>query len=83
MGKDFHLISFFYAISKIISRAITNHFTHILDEVIGEFKRAFVFGCLIIDNFLLGFKSMHWIKQHQSGETVYAGMECKEPLGTR
>ncbi|KAL5576765.1 hypothetical protein UlMin_018464 [Ulmus minor] len=57
--KDFRPISLCNVLYKIISRAITNCFRTILDEMISDSQSAFVPGRLITDNVLLGFKVIH------------------------
>ncbi|KAL5579373.1 hypothetical protein UlMin_011815 [Ulmus minor] len=60
---------------KLVSRTITNRFSRILDEVIGDQQSAFVPGRLITDNVLLGFETMHWLRQHRGGNTGYAALK--------
>ncbi|KAL5553691.1 hypothetical protein UlMin_041092 [Ulmus minor] len=60
---------------KIISRTITNHFRLVLDDFIGNPQSAFVPGRLIMDNVLLGFEAMHWIRQNRGGKTGNAALK--------
>ncbi|KAL5574782.1 hypothetical protein UlMin_016481 [Ulmus minor] len=73
--KDFRLISLCNVLYKIVSRSITNRFRLILNDVIGESQSAFVTGRLIMDNVLVGFETMHWIRQHRGGKTGYMALK--------
>ena len=73
--KELWLIILFNVLYKIVSRTIKNRFRLVLDEVIGDHYSAFVPGRLIIDNVLLGFEAMHWIRQHRGGKTGYATLK--------
>ena len=63
--KYFHPISLCNVLYKIVSQSITKRFRLILNDVIGESQSAFVPGRLITDNVLVGFETMHWIRQHE------------------
>ncbi|KAL5564839.1 hypothetical protein UlMin_028003 [Ulmus minor] len=73
--SEFRPISLCNVVYKLVSRTITNRFSRILDEVIGDQQSAFVPGRLITDNVLLGFKTMHWLRQHRGGNTGYATLK--------
>ena len=60
--KEYRPISLCNVLYKIVSKTITNCFRLILDDVIGDSQSAFVPNRLIIDNILLGFEAMHWIR---------------------
>ncbi|KAL5577919.1 hypothetical protein UlMin_019618 [Ulmus minor] len=72
--SEFRPISLCNVVYKLVSRTITNCFNRILDEVIGDQHSAFVPGRLITDNVLLGFETMHWLRQHRGGNTGYAAL---------
>ncbi|KAL5564409.1 hypothetical protein UlMin_027573 [Ulmus minor] len=59
----------------LVSKTITNSFSSILDEVIGDQQSAFVPGRLITDNVLLGLETMHWLRQHRGGNTGYVALK--------
>ncbi|KAL5548684.1 hypothetical protein UlMin_003915 [Ulmus minor] len=73
--SEFRPISLCNVIYKLVSQTITNRFSRILDEVIGDQQSAFVPGHLITDNVLLGFETMHWLRQHRGGNTGYAALK--------
>ncbi|KAL5549549.1 hypothetical protein UlMin_004780 [Ulmus minor] len=73
--SEFRPISLCNVIYKLVSRTITNRFSRILDEVIGDQQSAFVPGRLITNNILLGFETMHWLRQHRGGNTGYAALK--------
>ncbi|KAL5573012.1 hypothetical protein UlMin_022609 [Ulmus minor] len=73
--SDFRPISLCNMVYKLVSRTITNRFSRILDEVIGDQQSAFVPGRLITYNVLLGFETMHWLRQHRGGNTGYAALK--------
>lgn len=53
---------------KIVAKAITNRMSVIMDKVIDPIQSAFVPGRLITDNILIGFESMHWLRNSKSKE---------------
>ncbi|KAL5577240.1 hypothetical protein UlMin_018939 [Ulmus minor] len=73
--KEFRPISLCNVLYKIVSRSITNRFKLVLDEVISDPQSDFVLGRLIIDNVLLGFEAMHWIRKYRRGKTSYAALK--------
>ncbi|KAL5569458.1 hypothetical protein UlMin_026033 [Ulmus minor] len=73
--SEFRPISLCNVVYKLVSRTNTNRFSKILDEVIGDQQSAFVPGQLITDNVLLGFETMHWLRQHRGGNTGYAALK--------
>ncbi|KAL5576320.1 hypothetical protein UlMin_018019 [Ulmus minor] len=73
--KDFRPISLCNVLYKIVSQSITNRFRLILNDVIRESQSAFVPGRLITDNVLVGFETMHWIRQHRGGKTGYMALK--------
>ena len=73
--KEFRPISLCNVVYKLVSRTITNRFSSILDEVIGDQQSAFIPGRLITDNVLLCFETMHWIRQHMGGNTGYVALK--------
>ncbi|KAL5543498.1 hypothetical protein UlMin_007282 [Ulmus minor] len=73
--NEYRPISLCNVIYKIVSKAITNRFRLILDDVIGDPQSAFVPSRLITDNILLGFETMYWIRQHRGGKTGYIALK--------
>ncbi|XP_075499819.1 uncharacterized protein LOC142538372 [Primulina tabacum] len=73
--KDFRPISLCNTCYKILSRAITNRFRPVLDKVIDHFQSAFIPGRLILDNVIVGFECMHWIRSNRKAKTGYAALK--------
>lgn len=73
--KEYRPISLCNGCYKIVARALTNRLRPILAHVIDENQSAFVPGRLITNNILLGFESMHWIKNHRGGKRGYAALK--------
>ncbi|KAL5571442.1 hypothetical protein UlMin_021039 [Ulmus minor] len=73
--KDYRPISLCNVLYKIVSKAITNWFRLVLDDIIRDPQSAFVPGRLITDNVFLRFEAMHWIRQHRGGRTGYASLK--------
>lgn len=73
--KNFRPISICNTCYKIIYRAITNRFRPILDKVIDQFQSAFIPGRLIIDNVIVGFEYMHWIRNNRRAKTRFASLK--------
>lgn len=73
--KDFRLISLCNTYYKIVSRTITNRFRPILNQIIDSFQSAFITGRLILDNVIVGFECMHWIRNNQQAKTGYVALK--------
>ena len=54
---------------KIAVKVVANRLCLILDEVIGEEQSAFVLGCLITDNVLVTYESIHAIRRRDTSPT--------------
>lgn len=63
--KDFRPISLCNACYKIVSRAIINRFWPLLDKIVDQFQSAFIPDRLIMDNVIIGFECMHWMRNNK------------------
>ena len=73
--KDSKLIYLCNVVYKIVSRAITNKFRPILENVIDDYQSGFIPGCLITDNVLVGFECMHWLRHIKRGNMRYVAIK--------
>lgn len=73
--KDFRPISLCNTCYKIVSRAISNCFRPALDNIVDQYQSAFTPGRLIIDNVIVGFESMHWIRNNKKSKSGYAALK--------
>lgn len=73
--KDFRPISLCNTCYKIVARAITNRFRPILSQTIDDYQSAFIPGRLIMDNVIVGFECMNWIRNNRKAKTGYAALK--------
>lgn len=64
-----------------MSRAIINRFRPVLAKVIDEFQSAFMPGRLILDNVIMGFECMHWIKYRKKAKSGFAALKIDMSKG--
>lgn len=73
--KDYRPINPYNTSYKIVSRAITNRFRPVLENVIDDFQSAFMRGRLILDNVIFGFECMHWIRERKKKRKQNHGLQ--------
>ncbi|XP_073298281.1 uncharacterized protein [Primulina huaijiensis] len=73
--KDYRPISLCNTCYKIVSRAITNRFRPILAQLIDSTQSAFLPGRLILDNVLVGFECMNWIRNNLKAKSGFAALK--------
>ena len=62
------LISLCNVISRITSKVIANRLKRFLPSIISEDQSAFMSDCLITDNILVAFETMHYLNQKTCGK---------------
>lgn len=73
--KDFRPSSLCNMCYKMVSRAITNRFRPILDQIIDSFQSAFIPRRLIMDNAIVSFECMHWIHNNRKNKSGFAALK--------
>ena len=65
---QYRLISLSNAISRLASKVISNRLKRFLPKIISEHQSAFMADCLITDNVLVAFETMHYLNQKRNGK---------------
>ena len=69
--SEYRLISLCNVLYKILSKVLANRLKKILNSVITEHQSTFAKGHLIIDNILIAFETLHYMKNYNSGSNGF------------
>ena len=61
-------ISFSNVISRLASKVLANRLRCFIPNIISETQSTFMFDCLITDNVLMAFETMHYLNQKKKGK---------------
>ncbi|XP_060969635.1 uncharacterized protein LOC133036885 [Cannabis sativa] len=73
--SDLWPISLCNVLYKIISKVVVNHLKVVLPHVISPTQSAFIPGCLILDNIMIAFEVMHYLKRKRKGKEGYMALK--------
>ena len=73
--SEFRPINLCNVIYKIISKVITNRLKPLLNSIVLEAQSAFIANRLIIDNILIAFESLHYMKTQSSGREGFMALQ--------
>ena len=73
--SEFLLISLCSVIYKVVSKVLANKLKGILPSVVSENQSAFQASRVIIDNILMAFETLHYMKHHQSGKSGFMALK--------
>ena len=58
-----------------MSKVLANRLKKLLPLLVSENQSAFQEGKVITDNILMAFKTLHYMKHHQSGKTCFMALK--------
>ena len=73
--SEFRPISLYNMIYKIVSKVIANHLKPLLNFIISETQSAFTANRQIIDNILISFESLHYMKTNCSRKKGFMALK--------
>ena len=71
---QYHPISLSNVLYRIFSKVQANRLKKILPHLVSEQQSAFVKDRLISDNIMVAFETLHYMRNHSSGETGYMAL---------
>ena len=69
--SQFRPISLSNVLYRIFSKVLVNRLKIVMPQLISEHQSAFMFDCLISDNILVAFKTLHYMRNHNKGKTGF------------
>lgn len=72
---EFHPISLCNVLYRIFSKVLTNHLKVVMPQIISEHQSAFISDRLILDNILVAFETLHYLRNHNTSATGYMALK--------
>ena len=73
--SDFRPISLCNVLYKIFSKVLANRLKKFLNNIITEHQSAFAKGCLITNNILIAFETLHTMKHYNFGSNGFMALK--------
>uniref|UniRef100_A0A803PJ47 Reverse transcriptase domain-containing protein n=1 Tax=Cannabis sativa TaxID=3483 RepID=A0A803PJ47_CANSA len=68
-------IALCYVLYKIVSKVLANRLKGLLDQIISPFQSTFIPSRLILDNILVSFEVLHYLKRKSQGKKGYMALK--------
>ena len=66
--SEFRPISLSNMLYRIFAKVLTNRWQDVLPRIISKHQSAFMFERLILDNILVAFETLHYMRNHTKGK---------------